>query len=135
VAESPHWPAGLRAATLPPPRAVAAVLASAGVSVERARTGDHGQLGCWGLAVLATAWSAEMGLALPLDPATVPMDLGGLGLEFFAAFGPSAAEAANSLETFATVLLVRGDWVTLDELAVAFVQHTHLRMGPRAFAP
>ena len=88
------------------------------------------------LAVLGTAWSAEMGLAHPLDPATVPMDLGGLGLKFFAALGPSAAEAANSLETFAIVLLVRGDWVSLDELAVAFVQHTHLRMGPRAwFAP
>ena len=124
-----------RARPISADQAVAAVLASAGVSVERARAGDHGQLGCWGLAVLATAWSAEMGLALPLDPATVPMDLGGLGLEFFAAFGPSAAEAANSLETFATVLLVRGDWVTLDELAMAFVQHTHLRMGPRAFAP
>ena len=115
---------------------MAAVLASAGVSAERARAGDHGQLGCWVLAVLATAWSAELGLARPLDPATVPMDLGGLGLEFCAALGPSAAEAANSLETLATVLLVRGDWVSLDELAVAFVQHTHRRMGPRAwFAP
>ena len=133
VADGPHWPSGLRPATLPPPRAVAAVLAAAGVSVERARSGDHGQLGCWALAVLATAWSAEMGLAHPLDPATVPMGLGGLGLEFFAPFGPSAAEATHSLETFATILLVRGDWVSLDELAVAFVQHTRLRTGPRAW--
>ena len=46
--------------------------------------------------------------ARPLDPATVPMDLGGLGLEYFAAFGPSAAEAAHSLETLASVLLARG---------------------------
>ena len=114
-------------------RAVAAVLASAGVSAERARSGDHSQLGCWALAVLATAWAAELGLAHPLDPATAPMDLRGLGLEFFAAFGPSAAEAARSLEALASVLLVRGDWICLDELAVAFAQHVHLRLGPRAW--
>ena len=112
---------------------MAALLASAGVSLPRARSGDFAQLGCWALAVLATAWSAEMGLACPTHPATVVMDLGGLGLEFFSALAPSAAEAASVLETVASILLIRGDWVSLDELAVAFVQHAHFRLGPRAW--
>ena len=132
----PKDPAGPRACApppSPPAHAVAAALASTGVSVPRARSGDRSQLGCWAMAVLATAWSAELGLARPLDPATAPMDLGGLGLEFYAAFGPSAAETAHTLEALASVPLVRGDWVCLDELAVAFVQHTHLRLGPRAW--
>ena len=63
VADGPHWPSGFRAATLPPPQAVAALLASAGATLPRARSGDFAQLGCWALSALATAWSAEMGLA------------------------------------------------------------------------
>ena len=109
------------------------LLASAGVSLPRARSGDHSQLGCWALAVLATAWAAELGLAHPVDAAAIPMDLGGLGLELFPAFGPSAAETAHTLEALASVLLVRCDWVCLGELAMAFVQHTRLRLGPRAW--
>ena len=74
-----------------------------------------------------------MGLTHPAAPATVVMDLGGLGLEFYSGLAPSAAEAASLLETVAPVLRIRGDWVSLDELAVAFAQHTHLRLGPRAW--
>ena len=123
ASEGPRWPLGLRPAELPPLHAVVA-----------AQTGCFFQTGCRALAVLSTAWAAELGLASLPDSAAVPMDLGGLGLHFYpCAFGPSPAEAARALEALASARLLHGDWVSLDELALSFVQLTRLRLGPRAW--